>query len=169
MRVRPARADEGHRLRELRLASLAGDPAAFTSTHAEEAERPAESWTRWAALSAAGIEQRTFVVADDDDRWHGLALVRPDDEHPGEAVINAMWVAPEARGRSAGHDLLAACAQWAAERGFTAVNLGVIRGNDAARRLYEAAGFTARERTGEILELTRPVRSPEYFRRGRRR
>jgi ribosomal protein S18 acetylase RimI-like enzyme len=160
LKVRAARADEGHRLRALRLASLAADPAAFTSTHAEEAARPTDWWTRWAALSEAGVEQRTFVVADDDDRWHGLALVRADNERPGEAVINAMWVAPEARGRSAGQDLVSACAQWAAERGFTAVNLGVISGNEVALRLYEAAGFITRGRTGEIFELTRPLRSP---------
>ena len=111
MRVRAARADEGPRLRELRLASLAADPAAFTSTHGDEAARPAEWWTRWAALSEAGVEQRTF----------------------------------------------AACARWAAEQGFSAVNLGVIRSNAAALRLYEAAGFSVVDETGRILTLTHPL------------
>ena len=157
MKLRPVRAHEGPRLRELRLACLAADPAAFTSNYADEAARPDEWWTRWAALSAAGIEQRTFVVVDEDDGWHGLALVRAEDERPGEAVINSMWVAPDARGRGAGRDLVAACVDWAAERGFTAVNLAVIEGNDAATRLYGAAGFTALDRAGAILNLSRPL------------
>jgi ribosomal protein S18 acetylase RimI-like enzyme len=157
MKLRPVRAHEGRRLRELRLACLAADPAAFTSNYADEAARPDEWWTRWAALSAAGIEQRTFVVVDEDDGWHGLALVRADDDRPAEAVINSMWVAPDARRRGAGRDLVAACVDWAAERGFTAVNLCVLRGNDAALRLYEAAGLTLRKEGPGQLSMTRAL------------
>jgi GNAT superfamily N-acetyltransferase len=155
MRLRPVRAHEGLRLRELRLACLAADPAAFTSSHAHEAARPDEHWTRWAELSAAGAEQCTFVVTDDEDRWHGLALVRADHERRGEAVINSMWVAPPARRRGAGRALISACVEWAAERGFTAINLAVIQGNDAATRLYQAAGFSVRDGTTEQLTMTR--------------
>ena len=158
MRLRAVRQDEASRLRELRLACLAADPDAFTSTYAGEEARPDAWWTRWATLSAAGVEQATFVVADDDDRWHGLALVRADDEHPGEAVINSMWVAPEARGSGCGRALCDACIAWAAERGFAAVNLCVMLGNDAALRLYETSGFTEHSRTPDILSMTRPLR-----------
>jgi ribosomal protein S18 acetylase RimI-like enzyme len=156
MRLRPVRDDEAPRLRELRLACLTADPAAFTSTYEQESRRPDEWWTGWAARSSAGVDQCTFVVTD-DDRWLGLALVRADDERSGDAVINSMWVAPEARRRGAGQELLAACVGWAAEHGFSAVNLCVIRGNDAALRLYEAAGFTLRDGTTEQLSMTRPL------------
>ena len=87
MKLRPIRDDEATRLRDVRLAALAADPAAFTSSYEREATRPAEWWTRWAALSAAGTEQRTFVVTDDDDGWHGLALVRADDDRPTRALL----------------------------------------------------------------------------------
>ena len=157
MRLRAVRDDEATPLRDVRLAALAADPAAFTSTYEQESTRPDESWTRWAALSSAGVGQCTFVVTDDDDRWLGLALVRAEDERPGEAVINSMWVAPEARGRGAGLQLCAACVEWAAERGFTAVNLCVMRGNDAALRLYESAGFTVRSQGPEQLSMTRAL------------
>jgi ribosomal protein S18 acetylase RimI-like enzyme len=157
MRLRPVSDDEAPRLRELRLACLTADPAAFTSTYEQESRRADEWWTGWAARSSAGVDQRTFVVTDDDDRWLGLALVRADDERPSEAVINSMWVAPEARRRGAGQELLVACVGWAAEHGFSAVNLCVMRGNDAAQRLYEAAGFTARNATTEQLSMTRPL------------
>ena len=157
MRLRPVRDDEAPRLRELRLACLTADPAAFTSTYEQESRRTDEWWTGWAARSSAGVDQRTFVVTDDDDRWLGLALVRADDERPGDAVINSMWVAPEARRRGAGQELLVACVAWAAEHGFSAVNLCVMRGNDAALRLYEAAGFTVCGATTEQLSMTRPL------------
>jgi ribosomal protein S18 acetylase RimI-like enzyme len=158
MRLRPVREDEAARLREIRLACLAADPDAFTSTYAEAEASPDEWWTRWATRSAAGVEQATFVVTDDDDGWHGLALVRADDEHPGEAVINSMWVAPEARGNGCGRALCDACIAWAAERGFSAVNLCVMLGNDAALRLYAASGFVEHGRTPRTLTMTLALR-----------
>ena len=42
---------------------------------------------------------------------------------------------------------------WVADAGFTAVNLDVMTGNDAARRLYECAGFRLRETSGPTLAL----------------
>jgi ribosomal protein S18 acetylase RimI-like enzyme len=142
VRVRHVIGSESARLRELRLAALARDAAAFGGTYARVAGRPPSWWERWARESGEGEVQRTFVVVDDEDRWLGLALVRPDDESPGDAVINAMWVAPEARRQGAGEALLDACVAWAAERRFRAVNLSVRISNAPARAAYAAAGFT---------------------------
>ena len=74
-------------------------------------------------------------------RWLGMALVRPDDESPDDAVINAMWVAPEARRMGAGRALLDACVEWAREQRFRSVYLHVRVANAAARAAYAAAGF----------------------------
>jgi RimJ/RimL family protein N-acetyltransferase len=143
MKVRPVQEAEGARLRELRLASLAADPDAFGATYERDAARPAAFWDDAAAASAAGGSQRTFVgTDDDDDQWLGLALVHRDDERPDEAVVNAMWVAPAARGRGLGHALCEACLAWAAERGLPRVRIHVFAGNGAARAMYEAVGFT---------------------------
>jgi GNAT superfamily N-acetyltransferase len=139
--IRHVEAHEAERLRDLRLASLRADPGAFGATYEADAARPPGWWERGARLSGAGTEQRTFVVVDDEDRWLGMALVRPDDESPGDAVLNAMWVAPEARGQGHARALCDACARWAAERGFVALNTAVVTGNAAARRAYESAGF----------------------------
>jgi GNAT superfamily N-acetyltransferase len=114
VRVRHVLGSEHNRLRQLRLASLAGDPEAFGSTYASDAAQPTEWWERSAAQSELGTSQRTFVLEADDGRWLGLALVRLDDETPGSAVLNAMWVAPESRGRRAAGLLCEACAAWAA-------------------------------------------------------
>ena len=106
------------------------------------------------------------MVVDDEDRWLGMALVRPDDESPGDAVLNAMWVAPEARGQGHARALCDACAEWAQARGFAALNTAVVAGNAAARRTYESAGFTfvgrstwtGHGRTLDEEQLRRPLR-----------
>ncbi len=145
---------------------LQADPHAFGATCEADAARPPEWWERGARLSGAGEEQRTFVVVGDDGRWLGMALVRPDDETPGAAVLNAMWVAPEARGRGNAQALCEACAQWAAAHGFGALLTAVVAGNAPARRTYESAGFvfertdtwTGHGRTLEEEILRRPLR-----------
>jgi GNAT superfamily N-acetyltransferase len=166
VRIEYVRAGDAARLRELRLASLQADPGAFGATYESDAAQPASWWERGATLSDAGVEQRMYVVVE-DGRWLGLALVRPDDDSPGDAVLNAMWVAPEARGRGAARALCDACAQWAAERGFSALNAAIVAGNEPARRAYESAGFvpsheatwTGHGRTLQELVLRRPLRA----------
>lgn len=105
MHVRPVLSHEADLLREIRLRSLANDPDAFGSTYERDAARPADWWQSWAART----DQRTFVVVDEHDRWLGLALVRPDSGLA--AVINAMWVAPEARRLGAGRMLIYSCVE----------------------------------------------------------
>jgi RimJ/RimL family protein N-acetyltransferase len=147
LRIRYVLADEEARLRELRLASLETDPDAFGATYARDAAQPPDWWKQWAAQSEDGTRQRTFVLVDSQDRWLGLALARRDDDRAGSAVVNAMWVSPEARGRRAATSLCDACADWAAERGLGELTLTVIAGNEAARRAYEAAGFVISGKT----------------------
>lgn len=71
-RVRQIRADEGPRLRALRLRALADSPWAFGSTLAREEAFTDDVWQERAALSAAGEDRVTFI-AEDDDRWIGMA------------------------------------------------------------------------------------------------
>jgi GNAT superfamily N-acetyltransferase len=155
--------EEGDRLRTLRLAALAADPAAFASTYERDAALPASEWRRRAAASELGAEQRTFVLVDDADRWLGLALAHVSEQRPGVAGLSAMWVAPEARRHRGAVALCDACWQWARARGFNELVLGVIAGNDGALRAYEAAGFTTRgettwsqgDRTLEVVVMAR--------------
>jgi RimJ/RimL family protein N-acetyltransferase len=139
--------DEAAQLRELRLASLHADPAAFGSTHARELAMPDDWWQGWADRSNEGSEQRTFVLVDADDRWFGLALARRDDDQPGAAVVNAMWVASHARGQGGAKALCDACAGWATERGFNVLTLAVVVDNEPAQRAYAAAGFVVTGQT----------------------
>jgi RimJ/RimL family protein N-acetyltransferase len=164
MAVRHARANEFDQLREIRLASLAMDPKAFGGTHAHEASLQSDWWTNWASKSELGTSQRTFVLEARDGSWLGLALVRLDDETEHAAVLNAMWVAPEARGRRAAGMLCDSCAAWATAHGCRELKLTIMVGNHSARRAYEAADFavcgeTTWERDGEVLDQFVMVRS----------
>ena len=62
-----------------------------------------------------------------------------------------MWTEPRQRGRGIGLALLEAAVAYCGEH---EIRLSVTDGNDAARRLYERAGFVA---TG----FTEPLRSNE--------
>ena len=155
MTIRHVLAHESERMKAIRLHALQADPTGFSSTFAREAALPDEWWTSRAALSEAGHEQRMYVVADEDDRWLGMALARRDER--GQAVLNAMWVAPEARGRGAAKALCDACATWARARGFATLEVEVFEDNVAGRRMYESAGFVAHGTDGRLLALRRPL------------
>ena len=70
--VRRVRPDEGLRLRALRLRALADAPSAFGSTLAREEAFPDDVWQERATSGAAG-EDRVTYVAEDGDRWVGMA------------------------------------------------------------------------------------------------
>lgn len=152
LQVRHVLATEHLRLRALRLAALAGDPAAFGSTHARDATRPAQWWERWAARSARGTQERTFIVVNGDRGWLGLAFVRLDRDRPGAAWLGGMWVAPEARGRGLAGRLCEACSEWAGAHGAGELMLTVVLGNEPARRVYERAGFAVRAQLANVYD-----------------
>ena len=71
-----------------------------------------------------------------------LAMLERDAEN-ARFLMDGIFVAPEARGRGVGTELLAAVAVEARRRGYAEVRLDVVEGNDRARALYEREGFHA--------------------------
>jgi [ribosomal protein S18]-alanine N-acetyltransferase len=67
----------------------------------------------------------------------------------GRAHLARVIVRPDARGRGLGRVLVRALVERAAARGARRATLNVYPQNEAALRLYEAAGFTASHRQGE--------------------
>ena len=82
----------------------------------------------------------TFV-AEHDGTPVGIAGGYWSDRGAGQVDLLSMWVDPGARGSGAGRRLVEAVLGWAAEAGARSVGLWVTRGNEAAVRLYESAGF----------------------------
>ena len=136
MTLRRLRAGEVEPLRELRLRALREDPGAFAETYEEAEARPLEDWASW-----AGDESRVIVVAIDGQRWVGMVACRLLGTT--SSWLTALWVEPKARGAGLGLRLIDAAADWARERGRTAVELSVTTNNAAAAAVYARAGFAA--------------------------
>ena len=161
--VRRLRAGEAGGLREIRLRALADAPSAFGSTLAREHCQPPGYWDHVAGRGATSARSATFVAVD-GERFVGLvgSFV---EEATGAAHLVSMWTAPEARGRGVGAALVRAVLDWATAAGATEVGLWVTRGNDAAVRLYERAGFTptgayqplASDPCKDELRMVRPI------------
>jgi ribosomal protein S18 acetylase RimI-like enzyme len=138
--VRRVRADEGPVLKQVRLAALVDSPSAFGSSYAAEVDQPDEHWASRAELGAAGERSVTFFAVDDGSVVGLVGAYRPDAAGPSVELVS-MWVSPAQRRAGIAADLVDAVVRWAHGTGATAVELWVTRGNDAAVRLYEAAGF----------------------------
>lgn len=135
LEVRPVRLDEQ---------AAVGDLLATTYLAEGWAERDyAEHLRDVAARTTAA----TVLVAALDGRVVGtvtLAIGGPYAEmgEEGDAVIRMLVTGPAARGSGAGTALVGACLTAAREAGCAAVRLATQDGMDAARRIYERAGFT---------------------------
>lgn len=138
-RIRRLRADEWASFRELRLAALRCDPAAFGSTLEREQGYPDEKWRSWAAEGAEGTENATFVAEGRDRELVGLGGVFTAE---GASHVWGMWVAPGHRGRGVGGALLDELVRWAkAKSPAGSVLLQVNPDQAGAVRLYETRGF----------------------------
>lgn len=137
-RVRRLGAHEADLLRDVRLRALRDAPMAFGSTLEREEGYAPETWERWAADSAAGEGQATFIA----EPAAGMASGVIHGEDAALAHLYAMWVAPEARGTGVGRALVHAVVAWAADRRAERLTTSVTEGNAAAAALYAAAGFS---------------------------
>lgn len=147
--MRRIRADDGPRLKAIRLAALREAPSAFAATHADAAAQPDDHWTDRAALGAAGTQTATFFAIADTSVV-GLVGGYRLDPTASTVELVSMWVAPGHRRSGIAHRLIDAVVEWSRTGGATTVGLWVTAGNDAAQRLYEAAGFRL---TGERQPL----------------
>jgi ribosomal protein S18 acetylase RimI-like enzyme len=137
---------EGERWRSIRLTALHDAPDAFGTTLAEANAFPPELWSRQVG------EFPTFIaVLDAIDV--GVVRASPDEEQPGAAFLLSMWVAPDARGKGVGEELIDAVAGWAESDGFSRLVLDVADTNASAIALYARKGF---EPTGETGTLPSP-------------
>ena len=126
--------------RALRLRALADSPDAFAVTLAEQLARPDAAWAGRLALAAAAHDELP-LLAEHDGAPAGLAWAKADGADPAVAELFQVWVAPEARGQGIAARLLRTAIDWARERGFRAMTLGVTEGDTPAVRLYLREGF----------------------------
>lgn len=79
-------------------------------------------------------------VAEYDGEVVGSVFLMREDEHT--AKLRLLYVEPHMRGAGIGRKLVEKAVQHAGKVGYRRVRLWTNRGLDAARRVYETAGFT---------------------------
>jgi GNAT superfamily N-acetyltransferase len=114
---------------------------AFTTTAAERRAEPESWWIR--RIGSADGSTTAFGAWDAGSLVGSVALeyaIKPKTRH--SALVLGMYVRPSHRGRGLGRALLAAAvAAASARQGLLVLTLTLTEGNDAALRLYRAAGF----------------------------
>jgi GNAT superfamily N-acetyltransferase len=117
------------------------------------AEERAAGWER-----GLGRDQDPVLVAQQDDRVVGFAVVGPAQDPEGAGELYAINVDPDHWGTGAGRALLGAAQAELARLGYAQAVLWVLPGNSRARRFYEVAGWTTdgAQRSTEVLGVVVP-------------
>jgi GNAT superfamily N-acetyltransferase len=126
-------ADDWKRWRDMRLKALREAPEAFCSLLSDWEHQNEDAWrTRLTDVPA------NFLVALDGEDA-GMVSAAVSD---AEVELIAMWVAPFARGRGIGDELVRAVVDWSLSHQHSRLTLRVLKGNDRAASLYERHGFS---------------------------
>jgi GNAT superfamily N-acetyltransferase len=149
MEVRRIRADEGFRLRAIRLRALADAPTAFGSSLAEAQAYPDTHWDELARETAIAAAHATFI-AEEDERWYGMARGFVHRAYPDVVRLVSMWVDPTRRRTGIGAALVDAVVRWARASDAKLVQLWVTDTNHQAKFLYAHQGFVE---TGQTKPL----------------
>ena len=131
--------DDWADVRAVRLTALAESPSAFGSTLRREQGFDEARWRTWATSAAMFLARRDGEVC-------GLAGGVAGDG-PGERLLVAVWVHPDARGQGASSLLLESVEQWARRDGAHSLRLWLTRGNIPAHQLYARRGYVETGRT----------------------
>ena len=141
--IRRIRADEGLRLKALRLRALANAPMAFGSNLAREEAFTDSTWHERASGAASGSDRATFIAVD-AGQWVGMAtgVARHPDGPEHSPMLISMFVDSSQRGRGVGAALVERVTEWARGLGATSLHLWATATNRTAIALYERCGFS---------------------------
>lgn len=104
-----------------------------------------EAVERWLNESIEQHNQKTMVLIAQTEQGEllGFATVSDSKHFTGQpqAYIGELATSDSAEGRGVGRALVAACEQWARDRGYTLLVLSTGAGNSRALRFYHHLGF----------------------------
>jgi GNAT superfamily N-acetyltransferase len=127
-------ANDGARLRAIRLRALQDAPDAFSTTYETARVHADDTWARQV------VDLPTFIAVENG---RDVAMVRcaRDLDRPDTAALMSMWVAPEVRRRNIGGALVDLVVAWARSNGVSRLLLDVADLNLPAVALYASKGF----------------------------
>ena len=138
--IHPMTEQDAAIFRDVRLRALSDTPLAFGSTYAKESIQTDQQWEQKAKKWTQPTQAATFLGFD-GLVCCGIVACCKREEVPHQVGIFSMWVAPQARRRGLGFQLLAQVEKWAVENGGTELVLDVTEGNEPASRCYQQYGF----------------------------
>ena len=135
IRIRRLPPTDADLYRDIRLEALKLAPEAFSSTLARESPKPL-------AWFAERLDGSPVFGAFAENELLGIAgfFVQHGEKQAHKGMLWGMYVRPHARGRGVGRRLVAAVIAHA-RRHVELLQLTVVAGNEAARRLYTQLGF----------------------------
>jgi GNAT superfamily N-acetyltransferase len=140
--VREATADDASEIARIRVDSWRAAYAGIVPGHLLDGME-ASAFAERLAPRLGTPDHGVLVMRAAAGAIRGFAIAAPsrDDDAAGEGEIQAIYLAPEARGQGIGGPLLEAACAWLADQGFEMVLLWVLTANDPARRFYARLGF----------------------------
>ncbi|MGW1340368.1 N-acetyltransferase family protein [Kribbella sp. NPDC002412] len=151
--VRRLGEDDWATLREVRLRALLDAPDSFYTTYQDSVALLEEDWrTRLRATD------KVTLLAEAGGRPAGMVTGAPasdEERDPDAAIMLAMWVSPESRGRGVADALTAELVTWSREQSYKRLLLWVYDAAPRAAAFYRRAGFAS---TGRIETFGNPDR-----------
>ncbi|WP_329400852.1 GNAT family N-acetyltransferase [Streptomyces melanogenes] len=159
--IRPVRADEWRKAKELRLAGLKDPaaPVAFLETIEQANAYPDSFWQERTASASSGTGARQFVAEGPDGTWAGAVVVLVEqagnvdffgvDIEAAQGHVVGVFVRAEFRGIGLTERLFESALEWAwslEEPRLERVRLYVHNQNERAEGFYRKFGFV---RTGK--------------------
>lgn len=91
-------------------------------------------------------EDQLLVVGAIDESVVGYAAVHREELHDGEflAVVDDIYVLPDARGVGVGEAMLDLCLEWATSRGCIGLDSLALPGDRHTKNFFESFGLVAR-------------------------
>lgn len=148
--IRRIRTDEVDGYREVRLRALGDSPSAFATTLDEALRLAPEVWDSRTRDASHGPDSTLYLAVDSSGACTGMVAAIRHTAAWSTAELISMWVDPGSRGSGIGTALARSVIEWAAESGYSRIELWVTKGNAPAELLYRRLGF---EETGEVEPL----------------
>lgn len=115
-------------------------PHAFAESPEYTKRIPELVWQDRAFQGAEGRSSFCILALSGDDPV-GVAVGLINSNHPGQAFLVSMWVAPAYRGLNVAFSLLGKVIDWAVSLGADNIIAGIKTGNARAENFYRKSGF----------------------------